>query len=83
MSSSPTSVVIGSSADSKIGVGTLLKWKGEEVNDVYFDDLLGSWIVEELLPEGGVKLYECYDVMKLEGEGMSGIEECDLKGEQS
>jgi hypothetical protein len=57
-------IVVGSSSESHIGVGTLMKWNAE---DVFVDrDEDGTWMVRERLPEGGYITFLCYDVMKFE-----------------
>lgn len=78
----PNSIVIGSSSESSVGVGTLLKFDSSQVVSVYFNEDSGEWIVEELQPEGGIRNWKCYEVMKFEADLLgANIGECDLKGE--
>ena len=72
-------VYIGSSCESHIGVGTLLNWKKEDVESVYFDNMeSGEWIVE--LNDG--QKFLCYNVCTVETSLGGEIEITDLYREE-
>jgi len=63
--SNSNSIIVGSSSETHIGLGTLLKWNREDVISFYFREEEGNWIVEERLPDGGFK---CYEIMVFEAD---------------
>lgn len=62
-------IFIASSAQSKYGVGALLKWTKEELSNVYYHKDIG-WIVVD---RAGVEFF-CYQVMTVEGPGLEAKE---------
>lgn len=54
-------VYIGSNIESKFGIGTLFKWKAEELADIHYD-VDDGWVV---VNKQGEKFY-CYDLIKVE-----------------
>ena len=72
------SIVVGSSSESRYGIGTLLKFNSEDVILDHLED--GSWSIKVRLEEGGFEAFYCYNVMKFESD-MPGstIETCNLE----
>ena len=52
---------IGSSNQTKYGIGALLKWKKEELSNVYYDPDAG-WVVVDTAGEK----FTCYQVITVE-----------------
>lgn len=75
---SANSIIVGSSSESEIGVGNLMKWDADKVTVDYDRNREeGAWRVVE---KDSGNTFFCYSIMQLEADlEAAGIEESDIE----